>query len=67
MARPEEITFETTNMCNNNCLHCSNEAAPDGKKELNVEQVTDMCDYFRPQWANLSWGEPLLLGIYLKW
>ena len=54
MARPEEITFETMNMCNNNCLHCSNEAAPDGKKELNVEQVTDMCDYFRPQWANLS-------------
>lgn len=60
MANVEEITFETTNNCNNKCLHCSTEASPEGRKELTLTQVTDICDYYRPKWANLSGGEPLL-------
>ncbi len=60
MAKPEEITFEVTNKCNNKCLHCSTEAGPEGTKELTIKQITDMCDYYRPNWANISGGEALL-------
>jgi len=59
----KEITFELTNKCFNNCLHCSTNASSNYNDELDkldINIIKETIDKYDPEWVNLSGGEPLL-------
>lgn len=56
----KEITFELTNRCLRNCLHCSTRANEGPENELSLDFIVSYLTMFSPEYANLSGGEPLL-------
>jgi len=61
-----EITFELTNKCNLNCVHCSNSSDINGNEFLDINIIRDIVQKYKPQYVNISGGEPLLTNNYIS-
>jgi MoaA/NifB/PqqE/SkfB family radical SAM enzyme len=53
-------------MCNNKCLHCSSNASPFKKQELNFDIIKDIINQYNPEWINLSGGELLSHNDFVR-
>ena len=56
----KEITFELTNRCVRECIHCSSRANEGPTYELKLDKMTEFLTMFKPDYINLSGGEPCL-------
>lgn len=56
----KEVTLELTDKCFNNCLHCSSMAGENKSTYLDFKTIKYMLEKHRPEYVNISGGEPLL-------
>lgn len=68
----EEITFELTDYCDNNCKYCSSDAKSHGREfsYLNIDKIRDYLQGYHYKQIHLSGGEPLAhpeFYFILKW
>jgi len=61
-----EITFELTNKCKLDCVHCSNNSNINGKEFLDINTIKNIVQKYKPQYVNLSGGEPLLTDNFIS-
>jgi len=62
----KDITFELTNKCNLNCIHCSNKSNINGYEFLDINTIKNIVQKYKPQYVNISGGEPLLTDNFIS-